>query len=141
MALVITVLLAPPTAGAGVLTFAVVMVAALSFSYVVGYLETPLETEAYTVSDEPTSGEGPTSASERDREEFRWMVRELAGVAIASAFGLLLLVLFLLQMTAFVEHPVLGTREIEAWAVLAVLALMLVVLGIWSLRGREPIVS
>lgn len=133
----ITVILAPPSPGVGLLTFAVVMIGAIALSYVIGYLDTPWESTAYTTHGPAVESGEMTPAAAHDREEFRWAIRELVGIAIASAFALVLLILFLLQVTALVNERALSVGEIEAWAVLLVLALTLVVLGVWSWRGRK----
>ncbi|MGQ3722558.1 hypothetical protein [Natrialba aegyptia] len=136
-AAVMTVLLAPPNATAGVLIFGIILVAGVLLSYVVGYLGTPWNSTAYPMT-EPTSNpvEEPTDASQADAEEFKWMLREGIGVAIASLFGMLFLILFLLEETALIESQNLTVGEISDWTVLLVLALLLVVLGLWSWRGR-----
>jgi hypothetical protein len=132
-AAVITIILAPPNATAGVLTFAVVLVAAVTLSYVIGYLGTPWDSTAYPPEDR---GE-PTEAAQLDAEEFSWLLREGIGVAIASLFGLLLLMLFLLEETALLRSPTLTIGRISELFLLAILTLVLAVLALWSWRGRD----
>lgn len=130
-AAVLTVILAPPNAVAGLLTFGIILVAAASLSYVVGYLGTPWDSAAYPASD----AEEPTEAARIDANEFTWMIREGIGVAIASLFGLLFLVLFLLEETAVIRSPALTAGRIGEFVLLGVLALALAVLALWSWRG------
>ncbi len=87
---------------------------------------------------EPTSNptEPGTEASQADRENFKWMIREGIGVAIASLFGLILLVLFLLEETALIQSQQLTVGDIGVLTVLFVLVLTLFVVGLWSWRGR-----
>jgi hypothetical protein len=136
-AAVMTILLAPPNTTAAVLTFGVVMVAGITLSYAIGYLGLSWEDTAYPMP-EPTSNppEEPTDASRADVEDLKWTIREGIGVAIASLFGLLLLVLFLLEETELVASQNLTVGEIGELALLFVLALTLLVLGLWSWRGR-----
>ncbi|WP_306060988.1 hypothetical protein [Natronococcus wangiae] len=136
-AAVMTILLAPPNATAALLTFGVVVVAGITLSYAIGYLGLSWEDTAYPMP-EPTSNpsEEPTDASRADVEDLKWTIREGIGVAIASLFGLLLLVLFLLEETELVASQNLTVGEIGEWALLIVLALTLLVLGLWSWRGR-----
>ncbi|MFP8953460.1 hypothetical protein ACLI4Z_10860 [Natrialbaceae archaeon A-arb3/5] len=132
-----TVILAPPNATAGVLTFGVVLLAGVVLSYSVGYLGISSKSTAYP-QPEPTSNppEETTDAARSDLEDVRWTIREGVGVAIASLFGLILLALFLLEETALVASQNLTVGEITEWALLLVLALTLLVVGLWSWRGR-----
>jgi hypothetical protein len=102
-AAVMTILLAPPNATAAVLTFGVIMVAGITLSYAIGYLGLSWQETAYPMP-EPTSNpsEEPTDASRADIEDLKWTIREGIGVAIASLFGLILLVLFLMEETELV---------------------------------------
>ncbi|WP_253184555.1 hypothetical protein [Natrialba sp. SSL1] len=153
-AAVVTIIFTPPSALAAVFSFVSIMLAVLALSYVVGSFRAPrVRTTASTgtgtgtgrgsgaASGTPDASESTpehqTDAAQVDAEEFRWLVREGIGVAIASMFGLLLLVLFLLEETAVVQGPETAIGEWAAWLVLGVLALVLIVLGLWSWRGRE----
>ncbi|ELY87747.1 hypothetical protein C483_17658 [Natrialba hulunbeirensis JCM 10989] len=155
-AAVLTIIFTPPSALAAVFSFVSIMLAVLALSYVVGSFRAPrVRTTASTgtgtgtgtgrgsgaASGTPDASESTpehqTDAAQVDAEEFRWLVREGIGVAIASMFGLLLLVLFLLEETAVVQGPETAVDEWAAWLVLGVLALVLIVLGLWSWRGRE----
>lgn len=131
-AAVITVTLAPPSAIVGALTFALVLFAGALLSYVIGYLGAPWESTAYP----PSEPRRPTDAARVDATEFRWSIREGIGVAIASMFGLLLLILFL-QETALVQSRGF-TGRIGDLALLAALAVIVLVLATWSWRGRNP---
>jgi hypothetical protein len=136
-AAVMTILLAPPNATAAVLTFGVVMVAGIVLSYSIGYLGLSWGDTAYPMP-EPTSNppEEATDASRADLEDLKWMIREGIGVAIASLFGLILLVLFLLEETKLVASQNLTVGEIGEWTLLFIFALTLLVLGLWSWQGR-----
>ncbi|OVE83279.1 hypothetical protein B2G88_16665 [Natronolimnobius baerhuensis] len=136
-AAVMTVILDPPDTTALVLTFGVILLAALVLSYGVGYLGLSWVDTAYPMP-EPTSNptEPGTEASQADRENFKWMIREGIGVAIASLFGLILLVLFLLEETALIQSQQLTVGDIGVLTVLFVLVLTLFVVGLWSWRGR-----
>ncbi|RQG99257.1 hypothetical protein EA472_15315 [Natrarchaeobius oligotrophus] len=131
-----TAILAPPNAAAIALTFGVVLVAGVVLSYTIGYIGIPSDSTAYPMSG-PTSNppEEPTEASRTDAEEFTWVLREGIGVAIASLFGLLLLAVFLLEITGLLGD----SRTVDGlpgWLVVGVAGLTLVVLALWSWRGR-----
>ncbi|WP_312911538.1 hypothetical protein [Natronosalvus caseinilyticus] len=140
-AAVITLLFAPPTLVAGVVTFAIVMVAGATLSYVIGYLETPWATPGYVDADAEIRSRRHTETADRDAEELRWAIREGIGVAIASLFGLLLLVAFLLQATTLFTGSALTATQIGVWAVIAILGITMMVLGLWSWRGRDGLES
>ncbi len=136
-AAVLTMFLAPANVVMAIATFAVIMIAGATLSYVIGFLGTSWDDTAYTEYDE--AGEPPedhTEAAQVDVEEFRWMIREGIGVAIASLFGLLLLAVFMLEETQIASSPGFTTGNIEALTLIAVLALALVVVGLWSWRGE-----
>ncbi|NKE34325.1 hypothetical protein GWG54_00570 [Natronococcus sp. JC468] len=135
-AAVITVLLAPSTMVSGVLTFAIVMVAAVVLSYVVGYLGTPWTSTATPSTDTSDASPSPSEATQADIEEFKWAIREGIGVAIASLFGLLLLILFLIEQTEWVTTREFNYWEIGEWFLITVLAIALIALALWSWRGR-----
>ncbi|MEY7851667.1 hypothetical protein AB7C87_20985 [Natrarchaeobius sp. A-rgal3] len=133
---VMTIILSPPNAVAAALTFAVVLVAGALLSYAIGYLGISTTSGAYPMSG-PTSNppEEPTEASEVDAEEFKWMLREGIGVAIASLFGLLLLTVYLLELSGLLDASGTAAQTAE-WAVLVVLTLTIFILAFWSWRGR-----
>lgn len=136
-AAVLTVFLAPENVVMAASTFVVIMVAGTMLSYVIGYLGTSWDDTAYTEYD--AAGEPPedhTEAAQVDVEEFRWMLREGIGVAIASLFGLLLLAVFMLEETRISESAGFTTGEIESLTLIAVLAVALAVIGLWSWRGE-----
>lgn len=136
-AAVLTVFLAPENAVMAASTFLVIMVAGTMLSYVIGYLGTSWDDTAYTEYD--TAGGPPednTEAAQIDVEEFRWMLREGIGVAIASLFGLLLLAVFMLEGTRISESAGFTTGGIESLTLIAVLAVALAVIGLWSWRGE-----
>ncbi|GAB7017762.1 hypothetical protein [Halostagnicola bangensis] len=135
-AAVLTVFLAPENAVMAIATFAVIMIGGATLSYVIGFLGTSWDDTAYTEYDE--AGEAPedhTAAAQTDAEEFQWMIREGIGVAIASLFGLLLLAVFMLEETRIASSPGFTTGNIETLTLIAVLAVALVVVGLWSWRG------
>ncbi|NGM70672.1 hypothetical protein G6M89_16945 [Natronolimnobius sp. AArcel1] len=134
---VMTILLAPPNQTAAALTFGVVFVAAVVLAYGIGNLGLSWADTAYPMP-EPTSNpsEASTDTSQADLEDFKWTIREGIGVAIASLFGLILLVLFLLEETALARSQELTVGTIGGMALLVVLTLTLVVVGLWSWRGR-----
>ncbi|WP_254532845.1 hypothetical protein [Natrinema gelatinilyticum] len=134
-AAVVTVLLAPPTLISWAVTFGFIVLATVSLSYVVGLLGTPRKGVA-TTEVSPTPSEPPSKATQADIEDFRWAIREGIGVAIASLFGLLLLVLFLFEQTELVTAREFTIGEIGEWFLLAILAIALVALALWSWRGR-----
>lgn len=136
-ATVMTTVLEPPNQTAATLTFGVVFVAAVVLAYGIGYLGLSWADTAYPMP-EPTTNpsEEPTDASRADLEDFKWTIREGIGVAIASLFGLILLALFLLEETALVRSQSLTVGDIGVMTLLVVLALTLVVLGLWSWRGQ-----
>ncbi|WP_440764754.1 hypothetical protein [Natronorubrum sp. DTA7] len=136
-AAVVTILLAPSTATATALSFGVVMIAGITLSYGIGYLGLSRADTAYPMP-EPTSNppEEATETSRADAEAFERAIREGIGVATTSLFGLLLLVLFLLEETELVASQNLTVGEIGEWALLVVPALTLLVLGFWSWRRR-----
>ncbi|ELY99697.1 hypothetical protein C482_09437 [Natrialba chahannaoensis JCM 10990] len=160
-AAVLTIIITPPSAVAAMFSFVSIMLAVLALSYVVGSFRAPSGAVATTggsrsggPGSRTTAGTGgvdggpadqglserqqaDTAAARVDADEFRWLVREGIGVAIASMFGLLLLVLFLLEETAVVQGSETAVGEWTAWLVLAVLALVLLLVGLWSWRGRE----
>jgi ABC-type branched-subunit amino acid transport system permease subunit len=134
-AAVVTVLLAPPTLISWVVTFGFMALATVSLSYVVGLLGTPQKGSA-TAEVSTTPSEPPSKATQADIEAFRWAIQEGIGVAIASLFGLLLLILFLFERTEWITAREYTIGEFSEWFLLAVLAIALIALALWRWRGR-----
>ncbi len=131
---VITVLLAPPTLLFGIFSFAIIMIAAILLSYIVGYLGTPWSEDIEVSYKVPT--ETPSTTTQADIREFRWAIREGIGMAIASLFGLLLLVLFLMEETELVSSTGVSIGEISELFLLVIVAIALAALALWSWKGR-----
>ncbi|WP_252698266.1 hypothetical protein [Natronosalvus vescus] len=84
--------------------------------------------------DRPT--ETPTEDSEDARQEGRWMARNWLAVAVVSIFTMVVLALAMLQATGLIEVPVPFTEaEGGQWAVLAVIAVVVLATGAWSWKA------
>lgn len=83
---------------------------------------------------EPT--EKPTNTKKEAKHEDQWIIRNWIGVAAVSIFGLLLLVVAMMQATGLVD--VLGSvadTQAQQWAVFGVLVLVWLALAGWSWSG------
>ncbi|QLG49867.1 hypothetical protein [Natrinema halophilum] len=79
----------------------------------------------------------PTSSAREDAAETRWMVREGIGLAIASMFGLLLLVVGLMLASGQIAASTTTAITIGVAIGFVVLAVALVALASWRWNGRE----
>ncbi|MWV39861.1 hypothetical protein [Natrialba sp. INN-245] len=80
---------------------------------------------------EPT--ETPTTDREEAEREGKWMGRNWLGIAAVSIFGLVLIVIALMQATGLMDvfAPVAET-EIQQWAIFGVLVLIWLGAAGWS---------
>ena len=77
--------------------------------------------------------EEPTTSEDQAEQEATWMVKEWTTIGTVSILLLLILVLGLMQVTGVVDllAPIVDT-EIGQWAVFLGLALIVLVIFIWS---------
>jgi len=140
-AAVSTLVLAPPGTLLTLGTFLVLLATGAAVLYVVGNATTE---HAFG------TGMGPmvsvsTSSDHTPRQQFEWVVREAAGLALTIVFGLLLLAVFLAQtVTHWTDAPLLGLEadtEVGVWTLIWLLGVACIVLGLWRLRHGEHTTS
>lgn len=78
----------------------------------------------------------PTKSSLEDAAETKWGIREGVGLAIASIFGLLLLVIGLMLVTGLVAASTTAATTIAVTVGFLLFAAALLVVGRWSWAGR-----
>ncbi|RKD98209.1 hypothetical protein [Halopiger aswanensis] len=83
---------------------------------------------------EPTKK--PTNTKKEAKHEDQWMIRNWIGVAVVSIFGLLLLMIALMQATGVMDvFGSVAETGTQQWAVFGVLALIWLALAGWSWKA------